>query len=561
MNGTRVNPDDYGDEIVRLYQDENYSAPQIADILGLPVHQVRKQLKKHDIVMDTAKRSAKSQRLPEALPLIEQGLSLHKVAQQTGISYQTLLRWLREEGQDTGAQNPQIIRQQEGTAEVVRLYVDEQQTSEQIAKALDMAQGTVLKWLRDAGVSIRTARGGSKPVKRDALLPEVVRLNEEGVTLGEIAKRVDASEWSVGQWLRQEGLKPHYSARDAGDGEWKAKYAGLREQVRALYSSGVRVIEIAKQMGLHTATVNDWIGDIREQGGVYKQNAESQAEAVRLYQDEGLNIQEVCEGLGKSYPSVRGWLTEAGVHIRSSWEQKTDEQRQALWQAASAANLGTSRKVDGVVPRQHKPRTTPPKKSIKTSCAAPDCTRTTGSPNRKYCSDAHRMLHALKRQGDPANTVETPCRGCGDMIKHPRSQARKYCSKCANHHTRTRRNIVIRDDDTVLDSRWEAAVVGLCAMVKLSCDRFDREQGVEWNGLGSWYAPDFTLPTVGVALEVKGQQDSDDHLRWAAYREQRGLLAVIGEDELDALRLAASSSTMLADQVREIAGRPIAEPS
>lgn len=176
--------------------------------------------------------------------------------------------------------------------------------------------------------------------------------------------------------------------------------------------------------------------------------------------------------------------------------------------------------------------------------------------SKKYCSVGCRQQYGKKKQIDPSKYITFECQNCGEATTRYRHQgSHKYCSnECAKRHTKTRRNIVIREGDTVLDSSWEALVFGLCSFVKLPCDRFDRENGVEWQ-TGAWYAPDFIMPTIGVALEVKGQQDPEDHLKWAAYREQYGQLAVIDRAEMDTLRLAASSSIVLTAQIREIASR------
>jgi hypothetical protein len=179
--------------------------------------------------------------------------------------------------------------------------------------------------------------------------------------------------------------------------------------------------------------------------------------------------------------------------------------------------------------------------------------------SKKYCSKECRQQYGRPTNvKNPANHITFTCQNCGKEKTRPKGYgANKYCSNdCAKRHTKVRRHVVVREGDIVMDSSWEALVWGLCRFRKLPIDRFDRENGVEWRE-GQWYAPDFILPTAGIALEVKGQQDSEDHLKWAAYREQHGLLAVLGEVELDALRLAAGSSVSLLARLREIATQPV----
>jgi hypothetical protein len=179
---------------------------------------------------------------------------------------------------------------------------------------------------------------------------------------------------------------------------------------------------------------------------------------------------------------------------------------------------------------------------------------------RQFCSDACRWKHQDKRQPDPENYVTFACENCGTEVTRRKTYGNgytKYCSNaCAKRHTKTRRNIVIRDGDTVLDSSWEALVWGLCCYRKIPIERFDRAAGVEWRE-DQWYAPDFILPTVGTALEVKGQQDPEDHLKWQAYRDQQGGLVVIDEPALEALLRVSSDKIALVAQLRELASRPI----
>ena len=143
---------------------------------------------------------------------------------------------------------------------------------------------------------------------------------------------------------------------------------------------------------------------------------------------------------------------------------------------------------------------------------------------------------------DPEKQVTFTCQNCGHEVTRPRSWGKgyfKYCSNtCAQRHTKTKQHIVV-DDAVVLDSSWEALFWGVCAFVKLPIERYNRVHGVERPG-GGWYAPDFWLPSLGLAVEVKGVEDDDDTDKWDAWREQYGPLVVLSRTHLAQLSPAWS---------------------
>jgi hypothetical protein len=120
-------------------------------------------------------------------------------------------------------------------------------------------------------------------------------------------------------------------------------------------------------------------------------------------------------------------------------------------------------------------------------------------------------------------------------MKYKKLGYHRYCSNvCAQRHTRTKQHIVV-DDAIVLDSTWEALFWGLCGLLKVPVERFDREHGVAW-GNDKWYAPDFWLPSIQAAVEIKGIEDDDDPEKWNVYRHEHGSLTVVDVDSLGRLR-------------------------
>lgn len=164
---------------------------------------------------------------------------------------------------------------------------------------------------------------------------------------------------------------------------------------------------------------------------------------------------------------------------------------------------------------------------------------------KKYCSAECRMEHGAKRQKDPSKWVTFDCQNCGEKVTRYKNYGNghlKYCSNaCAQKHTRKKRHIVV-DDAVVLDSGYEAFFWGLCQLLKVPVERFDRDHGVEWRE-GCWYAPDFYLPTLNMAVELKGIQDDEDLLRFEVFRRESGALTVLGQERL--LEMAPWRETFL----------------
>lgn len=163
-----------------------------------------------------------------------------------------------------------------------------------------------------------------------------------------------------------------------------------------------------------------------------------------------------------------------------------------------------------------------------------------------YCSPECRETYANKggRKRQDEKWVTKTCLNCEvEFELRTSSQSYgKYCSNaCAMRHTKTKRHLVMKDSDVLLDSSYEALVWAALMVAKIPVERFDRQHGVEW-GEGCWYAPDLWLSGQQIAIEVKGALDDDDAARWDAYRALNIRLAVLDRTDL----MSMSPTTALA---------------
>ena len=308
-------------------------------------------------------------------------------------------------------------------------------------------------------------------------------------------------------------------------------------------------------------------------------------EVRRLYLDEEWTLGEISSHLGPSVQTLSRWLQSEDVaiqaRIRNPNAGRTAEE-QAEINARISASLKKRRNPGGPKATYEERRcewatcestfrtsTNSPKRFCSMKCVGKSvalqrsetarrlwaqdprsrCRCGGGIPyeNRhiwRYCSDTCRTEYGAKRQPDPANYATFACLNCDETVTRRKTQGyHKYCSNaCAQRHTKTKRHIVV-DDAVVLDSGFEALFWGLCTTLGIPIECYDREHGVAWRE-GGWYAPDFWLPTLETAVELKGLEDAEDALKWSAHRQQRGPLKVFLH--MDLVDLISSKSDLIA---------------
>lgn len=263
----------------------------------------------------------------------------------------------------------------------------------------------------------------------------------------------------------------------------------------------------------------------------------------KITDEDCLSIADAAKRVGVHPETARKWFKEEGYVTRAPKGRKPNPDNYVQLVCAQCGTEFTRLKSR---PSEHcsvacSNKARGPRKTNPTVCP---CGNEVGlAPgarhifhNKKYCSDECRKTYTVWRQKDPEKWSAKTCQNCGNEFELRKSSISpgKYCSnECAQKHTKTKQHIVV-DDATVLDSGYEALFWGLCRFHKVPIERYDREQGVEWSK-DCWYAPDFLLPSLGVAVELKGVEDPEDDMRWEAFTEQRGALVVLLREDLEAL--------------------------
>lgn len=299
------------------------------------------------------------------------------------------------------------------------------------------------------------------------------------------------------------------------------------EQLRTMYVTEEKSLsEISGALGPSVQTLSRWLREEeiplqpRQRNPNAGRAAEAQAEINARIRETKATKAGAKAGGRKRLPriEVACEVCKSVFETRADKPRKTCSQKCGLW-------LANERKIAKAQ-----------EEWVANPASTCSCGKTIPYANRnewKYCSAECRQKYGQKKREDPANWVTKSCQNCGNEFRLRKSSQSygKYCSSaCAYRHTKIKQHIVV-DDAIVLDSGYEALFWGLCMLLKVPVERYDRSKGVEWRE-GLWYAPDFWMPTLNFAVELKGVMDDEDPERWDAYREEHGPLIVLTEAKL-----------------------------
>lgn len=303
----------------------------------------------------------------------------------------------------------------------------------------------------------------------DDFKTEVFAYVTDGHSKLDASRKFGVSQATIARWMEQAGVKGTYKMK----GRPPQKRDRNIDQVLELSDQGLSVYEIAEKMPepINPGTIGDWIRATGRKAVYYAPSGE----VHQLGEDMIERARELYEqGVG---PSAIARELDLSISTVSLWSLQGGWDRQF-------ASIPVGRKRD-------------PSKWQTWICQNPKCPL----PDRKF--------ETRKSSG-----------------------VRKFHNNsCANAVIKARQDEVL-DDGTGIQSGWERTVYSICKTAKIAIERFDRKYEVQWRGSNSSYAPDFWLPHLKIAIEVKGIEDSDDQTRWAAYREQRGSLAVFSRHEV-----------------------------
>jgi transposase-like protein len=206
----------------------------IAEECGCGASTVSRWLSKHDIEKRQGKPEPADRRLTDADWLreqyVEQEQSSVDIAEECDCTHQPVLNWLYKHGIKTRAcgnptdqrlTDPEWLREQ---------YVEQKQTTYDIAEKCNCSQMSVRRWLRKHDIKTRgPGAGGGRPTPDQRLTnPEWLREQyvERELSILSIAEKCGCSGTAVSNWLNEHGIgtRPtHPSGKDHPN--WRGGYA------------------------------------------------------------------------------------------------------------------------------------------------------------------------------------------------------------------------------------------------------------------------------------------------------------------------------------------------
>ena len=200
------------EELEKMYVDERMNAARIGERLGISSGTVRNWLIEYDIEI----RDRSEAKLPKGFVkpskeklekmYVDEGTSMNKIGEKLGISSVSVLNWLRE--YNIGTREARKLPEgftKPSREELKKMYVDERISTYKIGKKVGVSHKTVNNWLIENEIEMRDLseaklpEGFTKPSRE-----ELERMYiDEGMSTTKIAKILDISDGSVGNWLRE----------------------------------------------------------------------------------------------------------------------------------------------------------------------------------------------------------------------------------------------------------------------------------------------------------------------------------------------------------------------
>jgi len=280
----------------------------------------------------------------EAMRLyVEEDLSTAEVAQRLGMSQSWVSTLRKERGIAVRPRGRRLDHER-----IIRLYLDEGQTVADLAARERVDSTRIRQLLVDHGV--RPVSISERLTKIDADQVRQLYVNER-LTIPEVADRLGVSSSGVQQAMERHNI----STRSA------VALNVTRSELEAWLAEGLSNAEIAEQQGVTTWRITKKIRELglRRPSAAPQHEAPPAGELVHKYVVEQQPITGLSEYYGTTHSTVRAWLHQAGVTINEG-RQGTANRRdsdltgqelqqlyigQELTAAEIAAQIGVTKNV------------------------------------------------------------------------------------------------------------------------------------------------------------------------------------------------------------------------
>jgi len=335
------------------YWEQNKTLREISDEVNLSPTAVRNWMDRHDIETRSLSEShtdGNVDRLANKEWLRDQYRNQKKsppeIADEIDVHAATVRSWIERHGIKKHSLSK---RYTDGNVEPLKdpewlheQYNQNKKSSNEIAEELGLSGGSVLKWLEKHGIERRSvsearAAGNIKPLMDEEWLSDQYHGQEK--TRREIAEELDLSFDPVATWMEKHGIEPRSESKADGNVEPLKDPEWLREQY---FEQEKTTYEIAEELGLHSATVRDWM-EKHEMERRSQSEAQTEGNTEPLRNEEWLRRQyceqkkttyEIADELHVSPSTVRNWMKKYGIKphspvptpdhldhiVRSEWE-------------------------------------------------------------------------------------------------------------------------------------------------------------------------------------------------------------------------------------------------
>lgn len=375
--------------------------------------------------------------------------------------------------------------------------------------------------------------------KRQPALERVRELAANGVARAQIIEVVSnehgVTPSSLRRWIAAEGIEvasTYYS--DA-----------FKAEVMQALQDGCSNVEASARFGVSENTIIRWAQAVGVKGTYKMKGAppvkrERNIEQVLALHAQGLSIFQIAEALPEKInpDTISDWLRQRGLtahYVPVAGNKQPGAQPHPQRDAAKVLYY------QGVLPKE-----------IGEQLGVSSATVSYWASYHGWARELGRTRgdNVRKRRPNPSNYQTWTCKNprCplpdGKFERLKSAGVKKFCSNSCATKCNKKAEIVVPDTGDVLDSLSEATFMKWCQINKIEVERFDREHVVEFDG--HRYGPDFWLPTLKLAVEVKGFERPGDAAKWAAFRTAGHKLAVVFDEDLFGLTVERLTEATIA---------------
>ena len=214
------------------------------------------------------KKIKKEEKKKKTLELYNKGIK--DIAERVGVSTETINTYIKELEGEGKVQRRKKNKKEENKEKTLELY-NQGIHIEEIAKRLNMSHVTINKYIRELEKEGKVQKRKERNIKKKENKEKTIELYNEGIDIKEIAKRLNTSHVTINKYIRElkeEGKIQKRKRKSINKGENKKK-------TLELYNEGIDIEEIAKRLNVSDATIYNYMRELKEERKIQKRERKS----------------------------------------------------------------------------------------------------------------------------------------------------------------------------------------------------------------------------------------------------------------------------------------------